>query len=206
MPPARNKRKRRSASHPYAEPTDNKKIVVQPLGVETPLEGFFSRYSEFQFQPLNSPVAEFKRLCKEYHWKKDDPEKEAARDGFNTAIKREFNDLYGSDENDINNWQKLCRVLRIDPVPDTLGRCRAVVFTKHVNLVDLVEGNRKEVRIFKTEEQLSQYTRETRKFFPKENAKDGGVLRALRRHILSPGAGAGRLRTAGKRGRRNKEN
>jgi len=208
MPPARNKRKRRSASHPYAEPTDNKKVVVQPLGVETPLEGFFSQYSEFQFQPLNSPVAEFKRLCKEYHWKKkDDPEREAARDGFNTAIKKEFVDLYGSDENDINNWQKLCRVLKIDPVPDTLGGCRAVVLTKHVNLVDLVEGNRKDVRIFKTEEQLSKYTRETSKFFPKENAKDGGVLRALRRHILHPSAGAtsGRLSKAGRRGQGTKK-
>ncbi|KAI0293598.1 hypothetical protein BC826DRAFT_910617 [Russula brevipes] len=188
------------------EPTNNEKTVVQPLGVETPLEGFFSQYSEFQSQPLNSPVAEFNRLCKEYEWERGDPEREAARDDFNFAIKREFDDLYGSDENDVDNWQKLCRVLKIDPVPDTLGGCRAVVVTKHVNLVDLIEGNRKEVRIFETEEQLSQYTRETCKFFPKEDAKDGGVLRALRRHILSPGAGAMRLRTAGRRGRRNKGN
>jgi len=134
------------------QPTDKKKIVVQPLGIQTPLEGFFSQYSKFQPQPLNSPVDEFNRLCKEYRWKKGHPKREAARDGFNFAIKREFVDLYGSDENDINNWQKLCRVLKIDPVPDTLGGCRAVVLTKHVNLVDLVEGDRKEVQIFKTEE------------------------------------------------------
>jgi len=44
-----------------------------------------------------------------------------------------------------------------------------------------------EVRIFETERSLSEYTKETNKFFPKESAADGGVLRALRRHILSPG-------------------
>ena len=60
------------------------------------------------------------------------------------------------------------------------------VLKKHVNLVDLVEGSKKEVRIFKTEQELSEYTRQTAKFFPKEDAVDGGVLRALRRHILAP--------------------
>ena len=57
---------------------------------------------------------------------------------------------------------------------------------KHVNLVDLVEGSRENIRIFESETELSEYTRNTNKFFPKENAADGGVLRALRRHILAP--------------------
>jgi hypothetical protein len=59
------------------------------------------------------------------------------------------------------------------------------VVQKHVNLVDLVEGDKNEVRIFETEEELSKYTRKTAKFFPKEDAVDGGVLRALRRHIFA---------------------
>jgi hypothetical protein len=96
------------------------------LGEATPLEGFFSQYPEFQSQPSNSPVVEFNWLCKENDWKKNDPEKKAARYQFNVAIKEEFDDLYGSDENDIDNWHKLCRVLGIDPVPDTLRECRAV--------------------------------------------------------------------------------
>ena len=57
---------------------------------------------------------------------------------------------------------------------------------KHVNLVDLVQGFRENIQIFKSEEELSKYTHETEKFFPKERAKEGGVLRALRRHILNP--------------------
>ena len=42
-----------------------------------------------------SPVAEFKRLCKEYE--KD------ARHEFDAAIEKEFHDLYRTNEKDINN-------------------------------------------------------------------------------------------------------
>lgn len=64
--------------------------------------------------------------------------------------------------------------------------CAQVVLEKHVNLVDLVHGDKKEVQIFGTEKELSEYTHATKKFFPKEDARDGGVLCALRRHILAP--------------------
>jgi len=215
MPAQRNKRKgakgrkSRSSSHPYSETSKKRKIrktpnktpgtqptnandVAQPvaLGVKTPLERFFSRYPKFKYQPRNSSVTEFSRLCKEYGWKKDgpkkDPAQDAARHEFSLAMGKEFDSLYGSDEKDINNWHKLCYILSIDPVPDTLHECRAAVFKKHVNLVDLVERSRENIQIFESEIKLSEYTRETKKFFPKENAANGGVLRALRRHILAP--------------------
>jgi hypothetical protein len=64
------------------------------------------------------------------------------------------------------------------------------VLKKHVNLVDLVEGSRENIPIFKWEEDLCVYTNVTGKFFPKEDAADGGVLRALRRHVLTPPDGA----------------
>ncbi|KAH8995427.1 hypothetical protein EDB92DRAFT_1794906 [Lactarius akahatsu] len=171
------------------QPRQKKTIIVQPLGVRTPLDGFFSRYPKFLLQPSESPVVEFNRLCKTYNWKENNRKKNAAREAFQIAMKKEFDNLYGSDEKDIKNWQKLCYVLRIDPVPDTLWTCRAEVLKKHVNLVDLVHGSKEEVRIFQTEEELSKYTKETKKFFPKEDAVDGGVLRALRRHILAPREG-----------------
>jgi hypothetical protein len=53
-------------------------------------------------------------------------EKETARDKFNLAMKREFDSIYGSDEKEIGNWHKLCHVLKIVPVPNTLQKCRAV--------------------------------------------------------------------------------
>ena len=57
---------------------------------------------------------------------------------------------------------------------------------KHVNLVDLVHGSKQEVCIFETVKELREYTIATEKFFPKKDARDGGVLCALRRHILVP--------------------
>ncbi|KAF8260807.1 hypothetical protein EI94DRAFT_874457 [Lactarius quietus] len=163
-----------------------KNTIDRPLGVTTPLEAFFSQYPNFQYQPLNSPVVEFDRLCELHKWKKNDRKRRGAREEFQNAMTEEFNDLYGSDENDINNWYKLCHVLRITPVPDTLQKCRAVVRGKHVNLVDLVHGSKAEVVQFKTVGELSKYTLETGKIFGRESARDGGVLRALRRHIFEP--------------------
>jgi len=171
-------------------PTKRKTSKQQPQAIKKnqPLKIFFSRYSKFQYQPRKSPIIEFKRLCEEYRWTQDSAEKKTARSDFNDAIKKEFDSLYGSDEKNINNWYKLCHVLRIDPVPNTLKECSAAVLRKHVNLVDLVQGSRarENITIFESEIELSEYTKKTKKFFPKEDAADGGVLRALRRHILVP--------------------
>ena len=60
------------------------------------------------------------------------------------------------------------------------------VLKKHVNLVDLLRRDDREVQMFKTEKELSEYTKQTEKFFAKEDADDAGVLRVLRRHILVP--------------------
>ena len=93
------------------------KIGRRPGGI-APLERFFVQYPKFLYDPSKPPVAEFKRLCQEYE--KD------SRHKVNAVIKKEFYDLYGTDEKDINNWHKLRRALRIDPIPDTLKKCRAV--------------------------------------------------------------------------------
>jgi len=107
----------RRESRYHAVPQPQIKIVRRPGGI-APLERFFVQYPKFRYDPSKPPVAQFKRLCKEYE--KD------VRHKFNVAIKKEFGDLYGSDEKNVNNWRKLCHVLRIDPVPDTRKKCQAV--------------------------------------------------------------------------------
>ena len=64
--------------------------------------------------------------------------------------------------------------------------CIQAVLTKHVNLVNLVQGDKMEVQIFETERDLSKYTKRTKKFFPKEDAVDRGVLCALCHCIFLP--------------------
>ncbi|KAI0263440.1 hypothetical protein BC834DRAFT_957760 [Gloeopeniophorella convolvens] len=153
----------------------------------TALQQFFEQYPEFDYNPEEVPLSEFHRMCRAFGWGSSyHPEKNAAREEFNAAMKDEFNSLYGSDEKDIRNWEKLCHVLSIEPVPKTLSACRHAVLEKHVNLVDLVQAPTRHVRLFPTEKALSEYTLEKNRIFPKEDARDGGVLRALRRHILDP--------------------
>ena len=62
-----------------------------------------------------------------------------------------------------------------------------LVTNTHVNIVDLLDaGGTKVVTRFPSEKALSEYTLATRKFFPRENVRAGGVLRALLRRILHP--------------------
>jgi hypothetical protein len=42
------------------------------------------------------------------------------------------------------------------------------------------------VTVFVSEMQLSEYTKSTGKFFPRDNAYAGGLLRYLLRHIMDP--------------------
>ena len=79
------------------------KIGRRPGGIAL-LERFFVQYPKFLYDPSKPPVAEFKRLCKEY--KKD------SRHKFNAAIKKEFYDQYGTDEKDINNSVVPCESTR----------------------------------------------------------------------------------------------
>jgi hypothetical protein len=56
----------------------------------------------------------------------------------------------------------------------------------HVNIVDLIDCHRtkQNVDTFDNVVDLSEYTVDTGKFFPKEHAKAGGVLQRLLREIM----------------------
>jgi len=53
-----------------------------------------------------------------------------------------------------------------------------------VNLVDLVDTSGRDVELFSSLDELREYTIENGKFFPKESAYAGGVLKFLLREIL----------------------
>lgn len=87
---------------------------------------FFVNYPEFQYNPAKSAILEFYRLCDFNHWDRDDPEREKAHEAFKDVLVKEFNDIYGTDEKDINSWHKICTVVNINPLPDTLRKARDV--------------------------------------------------------------------------------
>ncbi|CAL1699418.1 unnamed protein product [Somion occarium] len=152
-----------------------------------PLDKFFSQFPTFRYRP-DAPVNdEFNRLRIHEGWKPRSRMSTAMYTKFREALVDEFNDRYGKDENRIESWQLLCTMLRIDPIPTTLWKCREVVRSTHVNLVDLLDVYRtgEDVEIFEDLEGLQDYTMETTKFFPLQTAKAGGVLKSLLRKILS---------------------
>ena len=88
----------------------------------------------------------------------------------------------------------------------TYGSTKLLANT-HVNLVDFISSPGERVRTFPSEEALSKYTRETSKYFPRENVYAGSLLKCLLRNILNPsqtrsGRGLGRSRGTGRGGRR----
>ncbi|KAJ7323847.1 hypothetical protein DFH08DRAFT_1028643 [Mycena albidolilacea] len=166
-------------------------------GPQTHFQQLFACYPLFQYDPSAPVSAQFQAMCRKYGFprpRKDswepkselELEADAARAGFRLAMVRTFNDLFGTDVNDLKNWQSFCTVLEISPVPTKLRDCRAAVQDVHVNLVDLVDWGiaKAEIHKFETLDELSEYTRNTGKFFPQSEAEAGGMLRFLLRRIL----------------------
>ncbi|KAL4250185.1 hypothetical protein AB1N83_014280 [Pleurotus pulmonarius] len=166
----------------------------EPEPRESYFSAFFARYPEFRYNPANSAILEFDRLCK--------LRRDEAHQAFKDAMVKEFNDIYGTDEGDINSWHKICTVLDIDPLPKTLRESRDIVMSKHINLVDLVDSPTGHVVSFASLEALAAYTISTRKVFPKGSAYAGGLLKYLLREIL--GEYEGRRRPSNFGGRRRR--
>ncbi|KAK3045919.1 hypothetical protein LTR09_012549 [Extremus antarcticus] len=126
---------------------------------------FFARYPSFGHEPLQSSSTEFYRMCDFFGWERDDDERRYAHDGFKTALVRQFNAIYGTDASDIKSW---------------------ILKGKFVNLVDLIDRHNSggEVIQFSTLQELQDYTIANGKFFPKQSAYAGGILKFLLRDIL----------------------
>ncbi|KAH6998742.1 hypothetical protein BKA56DRAFT_665297 [Ilyonectria sp. MPI-CAGE-AT-0026] len=149
-----------------------------------PIDEFFSQYSGFKHK-RNAPYwTEFGRLCRHFKW--DRRELNEVKAEFKAAMVEQFNTTFGTDEKNLESWQRLCRTLGVG-VPNTLKESRQRVQRTHVNLVDLTESPHtgEKAEIFSTVEALREYTLETRKFFPRNEAHAGGLLKTLLRQILA---------------------
>ncbi|KAG8769068.1 hypothetical protein FRC12_005190 [Ceratobasidium sp. 428] len=145
---------------------------------------FFAQFQNFNYDPSKSVAGQFKRLKKTTQWQKGINRKEALV-GYKLALVLQFNDTYGTDQNDLASWQNLCRALGIEDIPDELSGCKKIVKGTHVNLVDLVDmpNTRQPIRRFEDVAALRKYSRKKKKIFPRDEAKAGGILKYLLRPI-----------------------
>ncbi|KAI0797242.1 hypothetical protein BC629DRAFT_1592291 [Irpex lacteus] len=152
------------------------------------LRNYFNRFPDFHYDETKETISQFKRLSRQQQWSQD--ERDDERDQLRTALVMQFNDSYGEDDEDIQGWQKLCQAINLDHTPESVTECKQLFELIHVNLVDLVDtqGTGHTVDTFPTEVALATYTKDTSKFFPRQHAKAGGLLRLLLRHIMNPGA------------------
>ncbi|KAI9842850.1 MAG: hypothetical protein M1837_006871 [Sclerophora amabilis] len=156
---------------------------------QSKVDSFFAAYPAFDYDSTAPIFEEFYRMCDFFGWNskiyKD--EKDSARDQFKDAMVEDFNDLYGTDVDDIRAWHTLCRTLYIVPPPEEIEQCRKRIKSTHVNLVDLVETRHTgvPVEVFASLDELRGYTIATAKYFPKHSAYAGGVLKYLLREILN---------------------
>ncbi|ODH12931.1 hypothetical protein ACO22_07772 [Paracoccidioides brasiliensis] len=149
-----------------------------------PVTAFFNQYPQFNYRRNESIASEFYRMCDHFGWGKQNQDRKNALFKFKNAMVMKFNDLYGSDTDDINCWHRLCIAVDIDPLPQTIKACKKEIKGVHVNLVDLVDNTtRQQARLFASVDELRAYTINNSKYFPKESAYAGGVLKYLLREI-----------------------
>lgn len=102
---------------------------------DSDLDVFFKEFKTFDYNPRNEPKAEFERLSAHKKWKKqygETPEEEmrkqeykAIRDEFFEAFVGVFSYYFGL-SGDYHNWEYLCGLLGVSPIPETAEECEKV--------------------------------------------------------------------------------
>ncbi|KAK0760728.1 hypothetical protein N5P37_006926 [Trichoderma harzianum] len=164
---------------------------------ETPLDGFFTSFTGFMYDPHLSPEASWKKLRRFQGWKGLSPdgrrsdEENDAWGRYQGALVREVEMWFG-DEKDLTAWRTLCKAVgEVDP-PDEIRECKKILRTTHVNIVDLIDWGRKggdenegrKVRVFKSVEELADYSVRSRKIFRKEQLKEYRGGNVVLKHLL----------------------
>ncbi|KAH6868881.1 hypothetical protein BKA70DRAFT_1359027 [Coprinopsis sp. MPI-PUGE-AT-0042] len=187
---AKKKKEQAKAAQPHVPPSGTEAVLPT---VEGPVNDFFAAYAEFSFQydPRQAAHDEFHRLCEIMKVAgPTDFDRESSMKAFSRALVAQFNFRFGTNVDNLANWQSICVTLGIEPVPQELKQAKEAVCNKHINLVDLTtsfEGIRS-VTEFPSEKALSQYTLGSRpkKIFPREAVEDDTILWFLLRKIYRP--------------------
>ncbi|KAI1779919.1 hypothetical protein F4818DRAFT_158578 [Hypoxylon cercidicola] len=111
----------------------------------------------------------------------------AARDKRKEELVSDWEEYFGS--GDLSDWQRLMADLGFTEEFTSKSQCRKALTHVWVNIRDFLDDNRagREIHRFDNETQLSQYTINTGKIFPKKKVPKESPLRKLLAHIFSPG-------------------
>ncbi|KAF3937283.1 hypothetical protein ABW19_dt0201170 [Dactylella cylindrospora] len=179
----------RSASHPRGEG-----VRLFNAGAVDEFFGGYRRHGfEYEASAQTSLIKTFKKLAISQNW--TDKQKEAARKKFHTAVDAEFSERVGKGFT-LFEWQRLAKLIGIEPIPTTITQCRKVIAQENINIYQILQAYRRateisninlikpchEIQRFKTVKELRKYTKKHGAYFPKEIAK-GSVLKGLLRRL-----------------------
>ncbi|KAH9857489.1 hypothetical protein C2E23DRAFT_719498 [Lenzites betulinus] len=134
----------------------------------------------FQRDPTALLADEFRRLALARGWGKKSAQYKTERVKFyGTAVVQDFARFWGDNDSRLQAWQELCHFLGVPDCPSSITQCKKALKHTHVNLIDLVDARRRNVkpRIFSSRTALAIYIRETKKIFPKGRAKANPLLK-----------------------------
>ena len=92
---------------------------------------YFARYPDFDYQQTEPFLREFQRLTRLKQWR--GPRLEEEREALRSAMVLQFNAMYGKDAKDLRAWKALCDALGVDPIPDSITKCRKVSLLRFVH-------------------------------------------------------------------------
>lgn len=94
-----------------------------------PLDYFFHSYPSFRYDHRLSPAISFKllraHLQKRRGWKFKGSKDRQLWCRYQDSLKQEFEVWFGDDD-EMEAWHRLCRAIRISPLPATIALCRKV--------------------------------------------------------------------------------
>ncbi|KAH7342165.1 hypothetical protein B0J17DRAFT_567257, partial [Rhizoctonia solani] len=149
---------------------------------------FFSQFPSFKYDSSQPVMTEYFRMGQTKGFKLLPQEARKARQELKDALAKAFGQFYGYDMDDLGAWQSLCRVLRFENIPDDPEECQQLVTATYVNIIDLIDtvSTGAPVQHFDSEQELSEYTIQTKNFLLRQSKHAGSLLKSLLRNIFAP--------------------
>lgn len=142
-----------------------------------------------------TPIVEWKRLLQAKSWtfrqcKVDGSEQHALYVRYLEAVEEEVDYLVEQNEEvregGIEPWEYLCQLFGVGVPPLSKSRAKKLLASTHVNIYDFIDhqrrvraGQQAAIHTYPTVRRLAEYSRRTKRIYPREAAKADGTLKFL---------------------------